>query len=82
MNATNAPIASVEEAKKQFATEIDKLEKAAYSAGQRSAIGQPPGAAKAERLADRARELQAATPGLSNIEAIRRAYAEAGERLE
>jgi hypothetical protein len=82
MNATNAPIASVEEAKKQFATEIDKLEKAAYSAGQRSAVGQPPGTAKAERMADRARELQAATPGLSNIEATRRAYQEAGERLE
>lgn len=81
MNATNAPIASVEEAKKQFATEIDKLEKKAFEAGRASATGLPPGAAKAERLAERARELQAVTLGLSNIEAIRLAYQEAGEKV-
>lgn len=66
----------------EFRAELDELEKGAYKAGQRSAVGLPPGVARAERMAERARALQASTPGLSNIEATRRAYVEAGEKLE
>jgi hypothetical protein len=71
----------VDKVKKEFAKEITELETKAFAAGRASATGMPPGAAKAERLAARALVLQAATPGLSNIEAIRLAYAEDGEKI-
>ena len=78
MNATP----SVEDVKRQFAkhvqTEVDK----AREEGRASASGFTPGAGVAERMAIRARQLQAAQPTLTNIEATRLAYAEAGEKLE
>jgi hypothetical protein len=78
MNATP----SVEDVKRQFAKDITALEEKARAEGRASASGLSPGAGVAERMAARARQLQAAQPTLTNIEATRLAYLEAGEKLE
>ena len=76
------PITSVEAAKKEFAEQITALEKKAFEAGRASASSFAPGVVRAERMGDRARALQAADPTLSNVAAVKRAYEEAGEKLE
>ncbi len=73
---------NVEDVKKQFAKEIKAGEEKARAEGRAEASGLSPNAGLAERMAERARQLQAAQPGLSNIEATRLAYLESGEKLE
>jgi hypothetical protein len=68
---------TVEEFKKKFETEIKSLESKAFSAGRASASGVNAAARTAESLAERARAIRAENPGMSNIAATRRAYAEA-----
>jgi hypothetical protein len=82
MNATNAPIASVEAAKREFAEQITALEKKAFEAGRASASSFAPGVARAERMAAKALALQAANPTWSNLQAVKAAYESEGEKIE
>ncbi len=70
-----------EAALKRFATEISTLEKKAFEKGRASASSFA-GAGVAERLAAKARDLQAANPKMSNIDAVRAAYQAEGIPLE
>jgi len=81
MNTQNPAPGSAEAAKQQFAKEIAELEKKAFEKGRASAssVG---GAGVAERLAAKARDLQAANPKMSNIDAVRAAYQAEGIPLE
>jgi hypothetical protein len=71
----------MEKLKKEFATEISAGEEKARAEGRAEGRGISPGVAVAERMAARARVLQAADPTLSNVEATRRAYQEAKEKV-
>jgi hypothetical protein len=73
---------NVEDVKKQFAKEITALENKAREEGRASARGLAPGVSVAERLAEKARALQAANPKLSNTQAVRMAYEAEGVPLE
>jgi uncharacterized phosphosugar-binding protein len=72
----------LDEVQAELGPELKALEKKWYEKGKADARGGGHSTAVAEKLADRAGQLMAATPGLSSVAAVRRAYEEAGVPLE